>query len=298
VLFVGYGSLLSARGLGPQLPGIADARLLWLDAPRRFGKPPQKGGRLAMEVVGERAAYTGAVIDPAEGPRPRGAGCGAILLEVRHEGVDGLARREGFDPACWARLRQRAGARDPAEFLLELAGETGDDPLAYRARLWELVWPTSWSAAHYLPHPVALEDGRAALVFVAPEVDETGHPELPSCKAAFPELAPALLDRLYEVGHRGVRDWSADKQDHYVELCLLGLAHGIPLADLAGEALPPDHRTRTLLRTWRDDPSALRAERAALRSGLRALGSVEAYAARFAPDLETAWRWSGLLELL
>ncbi|MGE0712640.1 MAG: hypothetical protein AB7N76_03420 [Planctomycetota bacterium] len=291
-LFVGYGSLLSARGLGPQLGGVRDAWRVWLAAPRRFGKPPQAGGRLAMEVVSARALYTGHVLAGDAG-QPAGAGCGALLLEVAAAGIADLVRREGYDPRCWAALAA-ASPEGVAERLCRLAAEAGDDARAYRAALWAISGPTRWSAAHYLPHPVRLACGRAACVFVAPDPGETGDPALPSCKEAHPGLVPAGLDRVYEVGPGGIPDWCPRKQDHYVELCLLGLAHGVALADLLGAGLAAAHPSRALLRAWRADSGALAAERAALRAAVPALARERDYAARFAPDLETAWRWSGL----
>jgi hypothetical protein len=294
-LFVGYGSLLSARGLGPSLAGVRDARLLHLRCVRRFGKPPQKGGRLAMEVVSQRATFAARLFDPAAPTPPEPGCCGALLLDMAPEAEARLVRREGFDPSCWARLCEQA-PEGPAEFLAKIAQEAGDDPLSYRRALWERAGATTWSAVHYLPHPVRLDDGRAALVFVAPEPRETGHPELPSCKEAHPGLEPAKLDRLYQVGPGGISDWTASKQDHYVELCLLSIAHGVFLGDLPGAGLAPGHPTRALLAEWYRNPSALELERAAFQRSIPAL-SAQGYSARFAPDLARGWEWSGLAAL-
>lgn len=287
-LFLGYGSLLSARGLGPQLEETHDAELAWIDAQRRFGKPPQKGGRLAMEVVAPRALLTGRAGHP---PEVQGSGCGALLLHVAPEGEARLVRREGYPPKCWAALRAQAGAQPPAEFLADLAESSGD-VLSFRAKLWELSGPPKSGIVHYLPHPVRLDDGRVALVFVAPDPGQTGSDELPSCKEAHPGLRGVGLAEVYEHGQQVIPDWSDAKQDDYVELCLLGLAHGIHLADLFEEDLAPEHPARLLLAELRAKPERLLAERRTLQESLRGLR--ETYAERFAPDLETAWAWSGL----
>lgn len=290
-LFLGYGSLLSARGLGPQLEGTLDAELAWIDAPRRFGKPPQKGGRLAMEVVAPAALLTGRAGRP---PAPREGGCGALLLHVAPAGEGKLVRREGYPPKCWAALRAKAGRHPPAEFLAQLAESSGDT-LAFRARLWELTGPPKSGIVHYLPHPVRLDDGRVALVFVAPEPGETGSPELPSCKEAHPGLRGVGLSEVFEHGRQVISDWSDALQTDYVELCLLGLAHGIYLADLFDRDLPPEHPAREMLAALREDPARLLAERKTLQKSLECLRMT--YRDRFAPDLETAWSWSGLDQL-
>lgn len=288
-LFLGYGSLLSARGLGPQLGGIRDAELAWIDSPRRFGKPPQKGGRLAMEVVAEGALLRGQAGAP---PELGEVGCGALLLHVEAEGVATLVRREGYPPRCWAALCQAAGEQPIADYVAELALAAGD-ALAFRAALWVITGPPKSGIVHYLPHPVRLADGRTALVFVAPDPGQTGDPTLPSCKEAHPGIRGVGLGELYEHGPEVIPDWCPEKQTGYVELCLLGLAHGVALGDLfAGEELTPEHPARTLLRSLQRDPSRLLAERKTLQESLPALRT--SYAERFAPDLETAWRWSGL----
>ncbi|MBL4845420.1 MAG: hypothetical protein JKY65_07840 [Planctomycetes bacterium] len=293
-LFVGYGSLLSARGLGPQLEQIRDAELTWLRAPRQFGKPPQKGGRLAMEVVAERAllgARAGRAPDRTEG------GCGALLLHVEREGEAKLVGREGYSPRCWAALRGAAGSQEIGEYLIELAEGAGDDPLAFRAELWKRTGPPKSGVVHYLPHPVRLDDGRAALVFVAPDPGQTGDPELPSCKEAHPELRGVALDELYEVGPGSIPDWSSEKQTHYVELCLLGLAHGVYLGDLfAGLGLNADHPAIQLLTRLSIQREVLLAEQRALRSAIPTLSSTGP--GRLASDLDEGWELSGLSKWL
>lgn len=290
-LFLGYGSLLSARGLGPQLEGLEDASLAWLRTRRRFGKPPQKGGRLAMEVDAPRALLGGRVY--RGGPPEPGPGCGALLLEVAPGAEGALVRREGYPPRCYEALRRSAGSRGVAEYLARLAEEVADEPIAYRAALWALSGPPASGLTHYLPHPVRLDDGRCALVFVAPDAGQTGGP--PSCKEAHPGLRSVGLGELYAHGREVIPDWQDALQDDYLELCLLGLAHGVPLADLFAEALPLEHPARLCLARLRAEPDLLRVERAALRGALRRLGGgLEAYQARFAPDLTQAWAWSGL----
>ncbi len=115
-LFLGYGSLQSARGLGRQLEGLRDVRPQSLGVRRFFQKPAQRSGCLAMDLELEEASLKTSLEVPEGSTRAEG-----LLLEVADEQVPALVRREGYAPACWERVVQAAGVRGPAAFLLDLA---------------------------------------------------------------------------------------------------------------------------------------------------------------------------------
>lgn len=280
VSFVGYGSLMSAEGLGANLGGVADARRARLGSQRGFAKPAQRGGCLAMDVATGRATLA----------TSEGEGFGCLLLSVRVEATGALARREGYPRSCWARLVAAAGAAGPAAFLLELARGCGDDVLDYRRALWGVTGPTPLEACHYVPHPV--ETGaEPAIVFVSPNAGETGDPTRPSAKAPYPSLRPVPLGDVLEAAPL-FPELDVDRQLRYVELCLLSAAHGVWLGDLL-EGLGADHPVRGMLKAWRRDPRPLRAERDALRR-VPALRSATEYARRFPATLEEAMQQSGI----
>lgn len=263
---VGYGSLMSRRGLGPLLPGVRAARPVQLGATRWFAKPARAGAVLAMDIrpshgatlrarrlaappdgppaplAGGAAVAPGAPTAPALAPAlARGPWCEALLLELDVAAAPDLAMREGLPPDGWVRLARAAGG-PVAPWLLALARAAGDDVLAYRRALRAAAGPLDRDGTvHYLPHPVALEDDPGAgpaLVFVAPDPGETGGPE-GSSKAPFPALRPCRLDRLFGHGPAalGPRFDPAGQRD-YVDKCLAGRDDfGLDLGDLAGDRL-------------------------------------------------------------
>lgn len=297
VLLVGHGSLMSARGLGEALAATLDARLVWIEgAPRGFHKPVQRGGCLAMDVALTAAAARGRTCSPAA-PSPAAAGqlgFEGVLLAVEGEATALLARREGYPPDAWERLRLLAGAAGIEALLLRLAEEAGGEPLAYRRALRALAGKGQRFAdtCHYLPHPVVTDQG-PAVMFVAPDPDATGD-ERPSCRAPYPTLERTLLDRVFEHGPTAYARFDRERQRRYAEVCLLAAAHGVHVGDLLGGALAADHPLAPLLTGWRGDPSPLEAERTALRR-IPALATEAAYAARFPASLDAALTRSGLL---
>ncbi len=297
VLLVGHGSLMSARGLGEALAATLDARLLWIEgAPRGFHKPVQRGGCLAMDVALTAAAARGRTCRPAA-PSPAVAGelgFEGVLLSVEGEATALVARREGYPPDAWERLRLLAGEAGIEALLLRLAEEeAGGDALAYRRALRALAGKGERFAdtCHYLPHPVVTDRG-PAVIFVAPGPDATGD-ERPSCRAPYPALERTLLDRVFEHGPAAYARFDGERQRHYAEVCLLAAAHGVHVGDLLGGALAADHPLASLLAGWRADPSPLAAERSALRQ-IPALATGAAYAARFPASLDAALARSGL----
>jgi hypothetical protein len=269
---LGYGSLMSAKGLAPQAAAVRDAWPARLAARRRFGKPTTRTGVVALDLDCPRAT-----LDARRGHDGDGIGAALLLLDPAQS--QPLAKREGYPEPAWRRLLDAAGVRGLPALLLDLARGTGDDPLAYRRALREVAGPSDLDAYHYLPHPVAT-DGEPALAFVAPDVGCTGDARCDSAKVVAPRLVPALLDRL----HAAREQWPGFDplaQALYVEKCLLATAHGIDVSDLLGDGLLQDDPTARLLAGWRIDPSPLEAEREALRAMVPPLADPQAYARRF-----------------
>jgi hypothetical protein len=290
---IGYGSLTSARGLGRSLAGVEGCWPVRVEARRRFGKPPQGRCYLAMDLHDLPAAVLRAERIDLRSPSGHTAGGAAfhgLLLAVGPDEAVQLARREGYPPRCWERVCAAAGPRGPAAFLLDLAHAVGDDVLDYRRALREVAGPTPLDAYHYLPHPVDT-DREPALIYVPPEPGRTGDAAVDSRKAILPgEVVLGVLDTLFEVGGLAFgAAFDAARQQHYVELCLLGAAHGLDVSDLLGQLSPTDPTTELLAR-WRSDLDQLREE----QRGLREVAGPD-YARWFEPDLDAALRRSGLL---
>jgi hypothetical protein len=281
--FVGYGSLMSAEGLGRQLDAVESASIFAIDAPRRFAKPSQRGGCLAMDVTIDQATLSGRVASPDDPPGP----CEGLLISVRPDGVRGLVRREGYGPECWDRLHRAAGREGVAAFLLRLAEEADDDVLAYRRALHAVAGPSSFSASHYLPHPVRTGAG-AAVVFVAPDPGRTGIPGVDSAKAAYPKLTPRSSADLFDLDDAVYPGFDPARQTWYLELCLRAAAHGVFVGDLIPASLHDAHPVAALLARWRDDPAPLEAERSRLAA------AVANYGECFASTLAQALTRSGL----
>lgn len=286
--FVGYGSLMSAEGLGPQLDAVFEASIVRIDAPRRLGKPSQRGGCLAMDLSIERATVSGRVASPDEPPGP----CEGLLIGVRPSGVHGLVRREGYGPGCWDRLAAAAATSrvGVAAFLARLAEEAGDDVLAYREALHGVAGESSFSASHYLPHPFLVGEGPGegpAIVFVAPNPGETGIPGVDSAKAAYPKLTPRTAADVFELDDATYPGFDPVRQTWYLELCLRAAAHGVFVGDLVPDPAP--EQIAGLLRGWRDDPAPLEAERTRLATAVES-----AYPERFGASLAQALTRGGI----
>ncbi|MCO5170060.1 MAG: hypothetical protein M9894_27305 [Planctomycetes bacterium] len=261
---------MTAHGLGAEAALVLDAWPARVSGRRAFAKPALGRGLLAMDVVAPPRATLEARRDDA------GDGFGAMLLWIDAGASAALARREGYSPACWARLLAAAGPRGLPALLLDLARGTGDDLLAYRRALRAVAGPLDQDAYHYVPHPV-VTCAEPALAFVAPDPGQTGDPGRDSAKAACPALRPALLDRLDDEGPRALPGrFDPAAQAAYVERCLRAAAHGLDVGDLLGDGLRLDARTARLPAAER-----LEEERGALRALVAPLRDPRAYARRF-----------------
>jgi hypothetical protein len=228
---IGYGSLLSGYGLvGPRRK--AESRLYALDAEpvvlanakRGLAKWSSHGNYFAMDIepVDRAKPITG---HPARNGR---AGIGAILLTFDRSASRKIARREEYGPDLFEKLlalADRTGL-SVGEFLVRVAEETNHDLLAYRTALRALVGQTS---PGYIFHPVALDDGRVAIIAIGSGFEGSGDPEVISWRRHYGiervmALGEALAMTRFEIDRAG--------QFEYIAECLLGGFHGIDVSDL------------------------------------------------------------------
>ena len=137
ILVLGYGSLMSAKGLGPQAPAVLDMWPARLAAWRTFDKPAETGF-IAMDLVPPRRATlqarraTSADTREVDHELETAAGTtaiGAALVLFDAAGTTALAKREGYCTGSWDRLVAAAGPRGLGALLLDLARGNADDPL-------------------------------------------------------------------------------------------------------------------------------------------------------------------------
>ncbi len=241
LLVIGYGSLLSGYGLvGPRRK--AESRLYALDAEplvlanakRGLAKWSSHGNYFAMDIepIDRARPITG---HPARRGRE---GIGAILLTFDRSQARKIARREEYGPDIFEKLLALADRKTLSigEFLARVADETNHDLLAYRTALRALVGQTS---PGYIFHPVALDDGRVAIIAIGSGFEGSGDAEVISWRRHYGiervmALGEALAVTKFEIDRGG--------QFEYIAECLLGGLHGIDVGDLiepfdlAGEA--------------------------------------------------------------
>lgn len=228
---IGYGSLLSGYGLLAERRG-GKSRLVargaepvvLRNARRGLAKPSSHGSYLAMDIEPrDRNAPITA--------HPDGNGLGALLLEFDRAAAPILALREEYSPEHLVRLIEmadRAGL-PLAEFLLEIDREANFDLLAYRRALNARLGYTS---PGYIFHPIALEDGRAAIVAIGSGYEGSGDEAVISRRrecgmADLHLLGSALAITTLPIERAG--------QIGYFGECVLGAIHGLQVGDLLGD---------------------------------------------------------------
>jgi hypothetical protein len=248
LLVVGYGSLLSGYGmLAERRQGKSRlvARGAWPvlieNARRGLAKPSSHGSYLAMDV------------EPIDATRPihvrvtRGKGrageVGGILFEFDREWAGKIAMREEYDSAMFVRLLEAADqARRPlGEFLLALAEAAAFNLDGYRRELCRILGYTS---PGYIFHPVALDNGRVAIIAIGSGYHSSGDDAVISRRREFRierqlSLAEALALEHMQIDRAG--------QIGYFAECLLGGLHGVAVADLMDGFDPASQWGRDLL---------------------------------------------------
>jgi hypothetical protein len=247
LLVIGYGSLLSGYGLLAERRG-GKSRLVargaepvvLRNARRGLAKPSSHGSYLAMDLEPEErgAPITAGRADGAE------SGVGALLLEFDRSAAPLIARREEYSPEHFVRLVEMADrAGQPlGEYLLDIARATDFDLLGYRRALRDRLGYTS---AGYIFHPVAIEDGRAAIVAIGSGFEGSGDDTVVSRRrecgmAALHSLPSALRIATLPIDRTG--------QIGYFAECVLGAMHGLEVGDLLGDFDPESDWGRELAR--------------------------------------------------
>jgi hypothetical protein len=243
ILVVGYGSLLSGYGLLAERRGGA-SRLIARDvasvairnARRGLAKPSSHGKYLAMDVEPvDRAVPISASIAADDG-------IGGLLLTFDHEYAPMIARREEYDPDAFERLiglADRAGM-PLGEYLMEIAGGTNFDLLAYRIELRALL---EYTSPGYIFHPVAIDDGRVAIIAIGSGFEGSGDPRVVSRRR---EFGMERLLSLEESLHVELPGFDRAGQIGYYAECILGGLHGVDVGDLAPRFDPDASWTREL----------------------------------------------------
>jgi hypothetical protein len=232
ILVIGYGSLLSGYGLLAERRG-GKSRLVAREAEpvtlrnarRGLAKPSSHGSYLAMDL--EPRDRT-APITAHAGRDSKGEGIGALLLAFDRSAAPLIAQREEYSPEHFVRLiamADRAG-QPLGEFLLAIARATSFDLLEYRRALREMLGYTS---PGYVFHPVALDDGRVAIVAIGSGYEGSGDPGVVSRRRE------CGIDRLHPLPSAlQISNLPIDRagQIGYFAECLLGGMHGIAVGDL------------------------------------------------------------------
>ena len=225
ILVVGYGSLLSGRGLN-RTPLVArDAHPVSIHNARRgLAKWSSHGSYLAMDV------------EPVDRAKPisasiglDGAGIGGLLLAFDRADARKIARREDYKPDAFGRLielAERAGM-PLGEYLMEIASDTNFDLLAYRGALRTML---DYTSPGYIFHPIEIDDGRIAIIAIGSGFDGSGDPEVVSRRR---EFGMDRLLSLEESIRAEIPGFDRAGQIGYYAECILGGLHGLDIGDLA-----------------------------------------------------------------
>lgn len=247
LIVIGYGSLMSGfglrRGSGIRLPTVG--RIGLRNARRGFAKLSQHSDcfAMALEPVESRQPIRGRITAPAPYPHtvshesdatgiPEGVG-----FHVSFSALQAVCEREGYDYTAMQTLGRQAAeqGRSTSEWLWSLACDARHDLAGYRRALFAR---TGYASPHYVPHPVALDDGRVAITFLAPGREGSG------CD----EVVPVRV----ETGHLELLDASTawrlkgnEAQLSYFTTCLLAAVHRVAVDDLLPD--PEDRELRAAL---------------------------------------------------
>jgi hypothetical protein len=231
ILVVGYGSLLSGYGLLAERGGGA-GRLLArdavpvsiLNARRGLAKWSRHGCYLAMDI------------EPVDRTTPisasiglDGAGIGGLLLSFDRTDARKIAQREDYKADAFERLiwlADKAG-KPLGEFLMAIANDTHFDLLAYRIALRTML---NYTSPGYIFHPVAIDDGRIAIIAIGSGFEGSGDPEIVSRRRQY------KMDRLLSLDESmraEIPGFDRAGQIGYYAECVLGGLHGLNVGDLA-----------------------------------------------------------------
>lgn len=235
----GYGLLAERRGGASRLIARDVASVAIRNARRGLAKPSSHGKYLAMDIEPvDRAVPISASIAADDHP----GGIGGLLLTFDREYTPAIARREEYDPDAFERLiglADRAG-KPLGEYLMEIAGRTNFDLLAYRIELRVLL---EYTSPGYIFHPVAIDDGRVAIIAIGSGFEGSGDPRVVSRRREFGMERLLSLEESLRVELPGFD--RAGQIGYYAE-CILGGLHGLDVADLAPRFDPDESWAREL----------------------------------------------------
>jgi hypothetical protein len=215
--------LAERRGGASRLIALDAQPVSIRDARRGLAKPSSHGSYLAMDIEPVDSAV------PISASIAANDGIGGLLLTFDRGSAPMIARREEYDPDAFDRLiglADRAG-QPLGEYLMEVASGTDFDLLAYRTELREIL---EYTSPGYIFHPVAIDDGRVAIIAIGSGFEGSGDPRVVSRRREFGIERLLSLEESLRIELPGFD--RAGQIGYYAE-CILGGLHGVDVADLA-----------------------------------------------------------------
>ncbi|MGH7865637.1 MAG: hypothetical protein ACREQB_11650 [Candidatus Binataceae bacterium] len=245
LLVVGYGSLMSGFGLlaqsrlgtSPQLVALDAAPVTLRNARRGLAKWSRFGRYFAMDIEPLDRSLPISV-----SPEAQVLGIGGLVLDFDRKSAPEIARRDGYCADALQRLIQLADSDGLSlgTFLLAIAKHSQFDLGEYRAALFELL---DYTSAHYIFHPVPIDDGRTAIMAIGSGFEGSGDATVKSRRQE------SGMDRLLglneALAQTRVNLEPTGQVGYYVE-CLLGGLHGIAVSDLLDRLDPATPAMRKL----------------------------------------------------
>jgi hypothetical protein len=248
VTVIAYGSLMSGLGLArfQTLPALHAARLRLRNCRRGFGKLSRYGNHLAMVL--EPTRFDEAICaETIDGKTDETSFPEAIAFTFSTGDFIRVAEREGYRAAMARRLAELAlqAGGELASYLWALLEQRDFDVAAYRHALRRVVGYTS---PHYLPHPVRMPDGSAAVTFLAPGSEGSGD------DSVVPVRVKSGVTGVLDMGEAWRRKPNPSQLEYFA-MCVLAEAHNLCVGDVTGEGrLDADLRARLDRRVTEEIP--------------------------------------------
>ena len=282
----GYGLLAERRGGASRLVARDVLPVAIENARRGLAKPSSHGRYLAMDIepVDRGLPITASVASDDN----LNEGFSGLLLTFDRECASTIARREEYSPDAFERLlglAERAG-KPLGEYLMEIAGGTDFDLLAYRVKLRTML---DYTSPGYIFHPIEIDDGRVAIIAIGSGFKGSGDPRIVSRRQEFGMDRLLSLEESMRVEIPG---FDRVGQIGYYAECILGGLHGLDVGDLAPRLDARQSWTRELA-------AHLGPIAAGERERFIAATSIDAarYSERFSLPLRRAPGLAALLEL-
>jgi len=224
-LLSGYGLLAERRGGASRLVARDALPVAIHNVRRGLAKPSSHGRYLAMDI---EPVDRGLPITASLASGNLNAQIGGLLLTFDRECAPMIARREEYDPDAFERLigLAESAGRPLGEYLMEIAGGTNFDLLAYRIALRTML---DYTSPGYIFHPIEIDDGRVAIIAIGSGFDGSGDPRIVSRRQEFGMDRLLSLEESMRVAIPGFD--RAGQIGYYAE-CILGGLHGLDVSDL------------------------------------------------------------------